>query len=378
MLFFMLKRALAPSLLFLLPLLACEPPVTDEPDARTGIGALGYGSHSDGAVNIGSIARGSDGLRTPRDLAFNPAVPGELWVVNRGDDSVLTLSDAATDEQTILRRKDPFALHFMEEVSSIAFSNDMKFATCHESRNTYDDQAERNDFMGPTLWSAAADVFAKSNPDAVADLGFDLGSHLDMLHQSPLCMGIAWERDNIYWTFDGLSGVVSRYDFKEDHGPGFDDHADGVIERFVDVDVARVEDVPSHMVFDPESGLLYVADTGNARVQAFDPSTAEYGSTQHVHEGSPMHLMNGGDWFTVVNGEDVGIERPSGIALFDGVLYVTDNATSTIHAFSLDGEHLDHLKIGVDAGGLMGIRVNEDGVFVVDALGNRVIRSSRR
>ena len=138
----------------------------------------------------------------------------------------------------------------------------------------------------------------------------------------------------------------------------------------------RVEGVPSHMVFDQDRGVLYVADTGNARIQRFDPALASHTDTQHVHEGSPLHEMVGGDWSTLVDGAEFGIERPSGLALFDDVLYVTDNATSTIHAFSIDGEHLDHLQVTVDAGGLMGIRVNEDGVFFVDAIGNRVIKSA--
>src|SRR5690606_3474583 len=106
--------------------------------------------------------------------------------------------------------------------------------------------AAANDFMGPTLWSADLDIYAQTNPAAVDFLGFDLGSHLDMLHESPLCMGIAWVSDNVYFTFDGLTGSISRYDFVEDHGAGFDDHSDGIVERFVDAGVSRVEGVPSH------------------------------------------------------------------------------------------------------------------------------------
>jgi DNA-binding beta-propeller fold protein YncE len=362
---------------FLLALGGCEPPELDPVEERDGIGVLGYGTHDDGEVHMKSLARSEHGLRTPRDLAFNPEVPGELWVVNRADDSVVTISDTDTDEQTVLKRIDPFAMHFMEEVSSLSFATGNKFATCHESRNTYNNQVDHNDFMGPTLWSADPDVFAKSNPAAVASNGFDLGSHLDMLHDSPLCMGIAWEKDNIYWTFDGLHGVISRYDFQQDHGPGFDDHADGIIQRFVDVDVLRVEDIPSHMVFNPDTGLLYVVDTGNKRVQRFDPSSATVGQQEHTHEGSPFITMLGGEWITLI-GDEAGLEAPSGIALHDDVLYVTDNATSTIHAFSLEGVELDHLKVGVELGGLMGLRVTDAGLFAVDAVGNRVIRSKAK
>ncbi len=377
MLFFMMRTSVLVALTFPVGLVACDPELDEPVEERDGIGVLGFGTHDDTEVHLKSLARSEHGLRTPRDLAFNPAVPGELWVVNRADDSVVTISGTDTEEHTVLKRTDPFAMHFMEEVSSLSFANNNTFATCHESRNTYNNQAEQNDFMGPTLWSADAEVFAKSNPAAVAENGFDLGSHLDMLHDSPLCMGIAWEKENIYWTFDGLQGVISRYDFQDDHGPGFDDHADGIIERFVDVDVLRVADIPSHMVFDAESGVLYVADTGNKRIQRFDPASATVGQQQHTHEGSPFIQMEGGEWTTLV-GDEAGLVAPSGLALHDDVLYVTDNATSTIHAFSLEGVELDHLKVGVELGGLMGLRVTDAGLFAVDAVGNRVIRSKAK
>ena len=165
-----------------------------------------------GNVDISVVADENDGLLGPRDLDFNPAVQGELWVINRGDDAALTISNVGTTAQTILRRKDPFALHFMEETAALSFSAGMKFGTCGESRNTYDEQEQANDFMGPALWSADAAIFAISNPEAVDEVGFDLGSHLDMMHETPLCMGIAWVSDNIYFVFEGSTGTIARYD----------------------------------------------------------------------------------------------------------------------------------------------------------------------
>ena len=49
-------------------------------------------------------------------------------------------------------------------------------------------------------------------------------THYDMLHESPLCMGIAHDPEvatpfgNVYWAFDGLNGTLMRYDFQEPHG----------------------------------------------------------------------------------------------------------------------------------------------------------------
>ena len=60
----------------------------------------------------------------------------------------------------------------------------------HESRNTYNDQGLGDDFMGPTLWTSDPEIFGY-NPDAVEYLSdlfgmpVDLGSHIDMLHESP-------------------------------------------------------------------------------------------------------------------------------------------------------------------------------------------------
>lgn len=355
--------ALAPSIA--LVVVACAP--VKDAEEREGLAVLGFQSNDLDEVSVTVVATADDGLNEPRDLDFNPEVPGELWIVNRGDDSTVTISDGVA-----VKRIDPYALHFMEEVSSISFAKDDKFATCQDSRNTYNGQAAPNDFMGPALWSSDPEVFAETNPEAVDFVGGDLGSHLDMLHESPLCMGIAWEKENLYFTFDGLSGTISRYDFAQDHGPGFDDHSDGVVERYPDVGVERVEGVPSHMVFDRERAVLYVADTGNARIAVLDPSSATVGRTYGGFE-TPIMEMDGASFSDLAGGDD--LELPSGIALADDTLFVTDNATSRINAFSLDGELIDYLELDVEEGSLMGIRVAPDGALVVvDNAGDRVLR----
>ena len=62
--------------------------------------------------------------------------------------------------------------------------------------------------------------------------------HTDMLHESPLCMGIAHDHAavsrgpqggtgyrNVYWAFDGGHRQLVRFDFESDHGPGSIDHS---------------------------------------------------------------------------------------------------------------------------------------------------------
>jgi hypothetical protein len=367
------------------------------PAEAVGIAALGAGSHDLSSVDEDEIADDDEGLDVPRDLAFNPENPGELWVVNRADDSVSIFTDVGTDDQEADHRIDPFAMHFMEEVSSISFgaathagSDALTFGTCQESRNTYNDDYAPNDFMGPSLWSADFDIFATTNEEAVEYLtdlfGFytDLGSHLDMLHESPLCMGIAWEKDNAYWVFDGSDGRVVRYDFVDDHGVGYDDHSDGIIARMQGLVVERVEGVPSHMDIDPATGLLYVADTGKNRIVVIDTATGEKGDRLSKAEpGTDHHELVGVEYDKIIDGDDYdGMEQPSGLEVVDGHLLLTDHETGMIFAFALSGEGVEGASVElVDwldtgrAGGIMGIDAPSlDEIWFVDASEDELVR----
>ena len=356
-----------------------------------GVGALGHETHSLDNVQLTVVGTEDDGLNVPRDLDFNPDYGlGQLWVVNRDDDSVSIFFDPDTDAQESDHRIDPFAMHFMEEVSSISFgaptwseSDELTFGTCQESRNTYNGQQAPNGFMGPTLWTADLDWFAESNPAAVEYLselfGFhvDLGSHLDMLHESPFCMGIEWGgTDNHYWVFDGGDSSISFYDFAADHDIGFDDHSDGIVIRYAKDEVKRLADVPSHLVLDESSGLLYIADTGNGRVAVLDTETGEPGDEIRANEPGVTHYeMEGADIWTLVDGEDHGMTTPSGIELVEDHLLVTDNTSGTIFAFDLEGNLVDHLQLEVPEGALMGlVAPSLDDIWLVDAVNNELLR----
>lgn len=347
------------------------------PDAEParGLALLGHDTHSTDNVELTEI--GADGLYIPRDLDFNRDNPTELWVVNRDDDSTITYFNPGMPDQRAEKRIDPFAMHFMEEVSSIAFGAPGTFGTCQESRNTYNGLAAPNDFMGPSLWPSDMSIYAHTNEEAAQAQGADLGSHLDMLHESPLCMGIAWERDNIYWTFDGLTNSISRYDFQVDHGPGWDDHSDGLIERFVIGEVARVAGVPSHLELDRDAQRLYIADTGNARIAVLDVAQYTRGPTLPVKErGTQMWRMTGPSLTTFVDGAAGELQQPSGLALHEGVLYVGDFATGRITAFdAASGERLDWIESGAGTQALMGLAIDGEGrLYFLDAGAGRLMR----
>lgn len=341
---------------------------------------LGNGDHSPSSVDWTEIATASAGLKTPRDLAFNPRVPDQLWVLDLADESVVIVANASTDARTSQRRKDGYALHFMAKPAAIDFGADATtiglpgtFATCGESRDTYDDTKPANDFMGPTLWSSDLTVFAKKNPNG-------LGSHLDMLHQSPLCMGISHETANRYWVFEGLTGSIGHYDFMKDNGIGNDDHSDGEYWRYATGQVKYTKGVPSSLFYRAEDAMLYIADSGNARIAKLDTKSGKKGKAIGTME--PMaasYAMDSAAVADVVPASSGLVIRPSGLELRNDIIYVSDNAASRISAFSLEGEQLNWLDTGLPAGSLGGMAFGPDGkLYVADMVGNRVLRVDPR
>lgn len=340
---------------------------------------------------VGSAA---DGLQVPRDLAFHPERPGELWTVNRANDGTVIYFAAGTPEQRVEARADRLGNHFMEEVSSIAFGAANTFATCQESRNTYNNaRLPGNDFMGPTLWTADLAIYARVNQlfhladwqllpllagrTCGTDMGASpaqprLGSHIDMNHESPLCMGIAHDRANVYWVMDGLHGNVVAYDFAQDHGPGYDDHSDAVLRRYPEATFTRVADVPSHAVLDAASGWLYYADTGGGAVLRLDTRSGAKARDLPV---TAEPVAEYAEW-RGARGERFasGLRRPSGIALHAGRLFVGDHATGEIIAYdAASRRELGRLATG--ARGLMGLEVAPDGrLWFVDGAANQLVR----
>ena len=69
------------------------------------------------------------------------------------------------------------------------------------------------------------------------------------------------------------------------------------------------------------------------------------------------------------------VEQPSGLELATDTLFVTDRATSLIHAFDLDGNLLATVDTGLPGGSLAGLTSGPDGLlYFVDSAGDRVFR----
>lgn len=175
-------------------------------------------------------------------------------------------------------------------------------------------------------------------------------------------MGIAHELDNAYWVFNGAAGSLDRYDFKGDHGPGNDDHSDGEVSRYVTGQLTRLPNVPSHMKLHKASGNLYVADSGAGRVVMLDIASgtvAAQAFTPNYDQLQETSVMDGATLTEVVPAGT--ITAPSGLDIHEDVLYITDNATGRIHAFSLAGEALRTLDTGLAPGALSAFVVGPDG-----------------
>ena len=316
------------------------------------------------------VGNAQDGLSVPRDLEFHPTRPNELWTVNRSFDGTVTFYNAGTEQQIADKRDDRYGNHFMEEVSAIAFGDGDFFGTAQETTNTYDNQAPGNNFTGPALWTSDTSIY-----DRAHQTGELLGSHMDMLHESPNGMGIAHDNNNAYWYYDGYYGNIVYYDFVEDHGPGEDDHSDGIVRRYMDATVSRVPGIPGHMILDKSTGWLYTCDPGTRRVTRLDTKTGSVISSGNV-DGSQLeplaeYTRYGGATYQVLVGE--GLERPCGIELYDGKLFVTDNRTNEIIAFDLEGKELN--RISTPAESIMGITVGPNGkIWYVDAEADQVVR----
>ncbi len=212
-------------------------------------------------------------------------------------------------------------------------------------------------------------IFATKTPDG-------LGSHVDMLHSSPLCRGIAHVSANKFWVFNAYDKALDLYDFRAPHEPGGDDHSDGSTYRYALGKVKGATDgTSSHVAYDADDKFLYVADTGNARVVRFDTTKGKKnGDLPRISE--PLEdegIMTGTDVEVVV--EAGMLQKPSGIELKDGLVYVTDAATSMFHVFDKTGAMIRSLSTGLPADSLSGFTFGPDGkVWFTDRVGGRVLR----
>jgi sugar lactone lactonase YvrE len=321
----------------------------------------------DGEPVLTTMFQARDGLDKPRDLEFHPNRDDQLWVVNRGTvdegSNVVIIDGAATGEPAIDVRRDGNAWHFMNTTTAMAFSNNGNWATSPEIT---DANHSGGTFTGPSLWSSDMDIFAMPSGGN--------GSHLDMLHSSPNAMGIAHDRRNAFWVFDGYDNELVWYDFVDDHGPGNDDHSDGRVHRYSGVPLERVNKIPSHMEVDHDASWLYIADTAQGRVLRVDTdSGSKANDLPFRNEPLAQHWqMEGEVWEVFAE----GLIEPSGLALDEAerLLYAGDHGTGEIVAYDLDtGAELG--RVQTEARALMGMALDASGqLWFIDGRDDTITR----
>lgn len=318
---------------------------------------------------ISSIA---DQLDFPRDLDFHPN--GELWVINMNLEntggSTVTYTSPGGQNQTSLWRRDGNAWHFMSLPTGIAFSNNGNFATStgiFDANHTGGSTA----FTGPTLWSSDSLIYAQPSGGN--------GSHLDMLHESPYCMGIASEKDNVFWVMDAWTNDVVRYDFVNDHGPGQHDHSDGIIRRYPEISVDMMDtDIPCHLAFDDDKKWLYVVDGAGQRVVRLDITTGTLGGNPAYPAAETLAEYTNVTGVTHNVVVSSGLVKPSGIAVIGDRMLVSDFDNGDIIVYDISSMPATELgRIATGTGGIMGIAIGPEGdIWYVNGEQNAVMKIS--
>lgn len=326
---------------------------------------IGYRDGAAGSVAFTEIYK-ADAAAKLTDLAFDPQ-SGNLWVIGYGDNSTHVGNGVMEGKGTWKRAVDPAAKHFMHKPPAFAMTGGGFWGICGDNDNSQNGPA--NLFMGPATFSMDPNIFGKRTAGG-------LGSHLDMLHNSPNCKGIAHVDGSKFWVYNGYDNALDLYDFGQPHPPGGDDHSDGKIFRYAAGKVKPSTDgTSSHLFYDAEDGLLYAADTGNGRIVKLDTKSGKKGggldraNEPLVDEG----MFDGATLEEVV--PPGTLEKPSGLEINGGLLYVTDAATSQFHVFDKSGKMIRSLSTDLPGGSLSGFTFGPDKkIWFTDRVGGRVLR----
>lgn len=328
-----------------------------------------------GTNNFTVIADATNSVLNPQDLDFIPGTK-TWWVLNYEGTtgSVNIIYDAGGPTQFTEFRRDSHAGHFMIRASALAMGDNGNFATVHEIQNT---ASPTSTFMGPALWTTDTSIFARKEQSDWEPTTL-LGSHLDMLHQSPYGMGVAFDKDNAYWVFDGYNGNICHYDFKAPHIVGGDDHSDGEILRYSDVTVKRKNGIPSHMAVDKVNNWLYIVDGGNNRVIRMKTNNAtDAGALNPPASGfEPLAKYRNMTGATVEVVASSGFTSPCGVDYKDGRLIVSDYANGDIIIYDVTTTPIEERgRIKTGSLGVMGVRIDwENKIWYVNRNERKVVR----
>mgnify|MGYP000014602864 FL=1 len=316
------------------------------------------------------IVNSSNQVNTPRDLDFHPN--GDLWVINTGTEngggSTVKVTNPGMTGQSSLRQQDGNAWHFMSLPSGIAFSNNENFATSTSVLDA-NHSPQNGLFTGPSLWSSDPAIYAQPSGGN--------GSHLDMLHESPECMGIASQEDNVFWVYDDYNNDIAMYDFAEDHGPGNSEHDDGRVLRYQGMGLNAINTtIVCHLELDKAKKWLYFVDGGNQRIIRLDITSGVLGGAPSwgpYETLAEYKKVLGFTWEIVA---DTGLIEPAGIDIIDDRLVVTDHSNGDIIFY--DVSNIPATEIGrlqTNEPGIMGVVLGPEGkIWYANHLFHKVVK----
>jgi hypothetical protein len=315
------------------------------------------------------VAGAADQVTSPTDLDFHPN--GDLWIVNRNTESAGGSTVKITDPTgtpTTLWQRDGNAWHFMSLPSAIAFSDNGNFGT---TTSIFDanHNSTTSGFTGPSLWSSDPDVYAQPSGGN--------GSHLDMLHASPYCLGMSFYHDNAFWVFDKNSNDIVMYDFKEDHGPGADDHSDGVILRYPEISVDWInEDIPAHLKYDKYSDMLYIVDGGNSRILKMDVNSGTVEGTPSYNNPEPVAQYENVTGVTYEELTNAGFSQACGIDVMTNYMVVSDYSNGDIIIYNNNSTPSAEVgRISTGSAGVTGVVIGPEGrIWYTNILTQEVVK----
>ena len=157
---------------------------------------------------------------------------------------------------------------------------------------------------------------------------------------------------------------------------GNSDHSDGIIRRFEGLGLIgeATYHVPSHLILDKETGMLYIVDTGNDRILKMDINSGTFLTNLSPYEPTAEYSNWGNVTFSLF--ADSALTTPSGIDLVGNRIIVSDFATGEIIIYDNSGSAGVELgRIATGTPGIMGVKIGPDGkIWYVNATTNQVIR----
>lgn len=305
-------------------------------------------------------------LARPVAVAFHPVRTDELWVANALDDSFVVVRGVDSEAPQVWKFYDYFHGP-ADDVMAIGFDADGTLVSCQDSANDQDGAKPADGLIGLTLWPGDPELLALSNRSGA------VSPHLARLHSTPMCTGLAvagWRR---VYAVHGQNHGLDRF-VLDRVGEGKVPH--GTKTRLAKDVLRHVPGVPAHMAWDPDTGLLYIADPGGGRMLVHDTATGADGKKIFANPDPTVSFFEAvsidlEEWLPAGT---AGLVQPAGVAWSEGRVWITDHGTGRVLVFDVSGRLVAEVDTGRGAGALGGIAVRERTAFITDLTRDEVFR----